>query len=157
MEDTKLPKKELIHELTETNNKSNLMAKPLILTILIVLVLGVGTGYIASNVSGFSGDKVTTINSGSNTSGEIKKGYTAGVNDTKTFANSAEGVVKEGGIDGEGEFHLVRPGGDSQNVYITSSVLDLSKFIGKKIKVWGSTQTAQKAGWLMDVGKVEVM
>ena len=27
---------------------------------------------------------------------------------------------------------------------------------GKKIKVWGQTQTAQYAGWLMDVGRVEV-
>jgi len=33
----------------------------------------------------------------------------------------------------------------------------LSKFVGKNIKVWGQTQSAQYAGWLMDVGRVEVL
>jgi len=37
-----------------------------------------------------------------------------GSNDTKTFKDTAEGTLKEGGIDGEGAFHLERPGGDSQ-------------------------------------------
>jgi hypothetical protein len=64
--------------------------------------------------------------------------------------------LQEGGIDGEGQYHLVRPGGDSQNVYLTSSVVDLSLFVNKKVKVWGQTQTAQKAGWLMEVGRVQV-
>jgi hypothetical protein len=65
-------------------------------------------------------------------------------------------VVKEGGIEDEGQYHLVRPGGDSQNVYMTSSSVDLAQFIGKKVKVWGQTQAAKKAGWLMDVGRVQV-
>ena len=69
----------------------------------------------------------------------------------------AEGTLKKGGIQDEGQFHLVRPGGDSQNVYLTSSIVDLSKFVDKKIKVWGQTQKARVAGWLMDVGKVEVL
>ena len=158
MSDQKLPKKELIHNF-ETSKKEqisdNSMKKPLIFTILIVLLLGVGTGYIASNVSGSSKKGPTSI-AGDVDSGEIKKGFSTGVNDTKAFPDTTEGVVKEGGIDGEGEFHLERIGGISQNVYMTSSVVDLSQFIGKKVKVWGSTQTAQKAGWLMDVGKIEV-
>ena len=40
---------------------------------------------------------------------------------------------------------------------MTSSVVDLSQFVDRKVKVWGSTQTAQVAGWLMDVGRVEVL
>ena len=64
--------------------------------------------------------------------------------------------MKNGGTEGEGQYHLVRPGGDSQNVYLTSSSVDLSQFMNQKIKVWGQTQTAQHAGWLMDVGKVQV-
>ena len=52
---------------------------------------------------------------------------------------------------------MVRPGGDSQNVYMTSGTVDLSKFINKNIKVWGQTQAAQHAGWLMDVGRIEVL
>jgi len=80
----------------------------------------------------------------------------AGVVDKKTFKDSAEGIMKEGGMEGEGNFHLERPGGISQNAYLTSSTVDLSKYIGKKVKVWGQTFTGQKAGWLMDVGLIEI-
>ena len=38
---------------------------------------------------------------------------------------------------------------------LTSSVVDLTKYEGKKVKVFGETQKALKEGWLMDVGKVE--
>lgn len=156
MEEEKLPKKELIHELTSPKKgKKNKNLQPLIFTIIIVVVLGVGTGYIASNFSGSTKKGYIQTNN-SSSGGSISKGFTAGVNDTKTFPDMAEGTVAEGGIDGEGTFHLVRPGGDSQNVYMTSSTVDLSQFVGKKIKVWGQTQTAKTAGWLMDVGKVEV-
>ena len=74
----------------------------------------------------------------------------------KTFKDSAEGIMREGGIDGEGNFHLERPGGLSQNVYLTSTTVDLSDYIGKKVKVWGQTFQADKAGWLMDIGSVEM-
>lgn len=61
-----------------------------------------------------------------------------------------------GGVDGEGTHHLVRPGGDSQNVYLTSSVVDLNQFVGKTVKVFGQTFATQTAGWFMDVGRVEL-
>ena len=49
-------------------------------------------------------------------------------------------------------------GGDaSQNVYLTSSVIDLSKYTGKKVQVWGETFQGQKAGWLMDVGRIKLL
>jgi hypothetical protein len=75
----------------------------------------------------------------------------------KNFKDQAEGTLKEGGIDGEGNFHLERPGGESQNVYLTSSTVDLSLYVGKKVRVYGQTFAGQKAGWLMDVGLVEVL
>lgn len=87
----------------------------------------------------------------------VEKGKIYGSDDASTFKDIAEGKLKEGGIEGEGQFHLERPGGPSQNVYLTSSLVDLSLFINRKIKVWGETQKAQKAGWLMDVGKIEVL
>ena len=80
-----------------------------------------------------------------------------GSNDTKTFKDIAEGDLKTGGIDGEGQFHLQRPGGESQNVYLTSSIVDLSAYVGKKVKIWGETHKAQHAGWLMDVGRLKVL
>ncbi len=155
MEDQKTPKKELIHDLNSSKKKGKSMVKPLLLTVIVVLILGVGTGYIASSLGGSKKGPVS-INS-SSSEGKIEKGFSAGVTDTKAFPDTAEGKLETGGIDGEGEYHLVRPGGDSQNVYMTSSAVDLSQFVGKKVKVWGQTQSAQKAGWLMDVGKIEVM
>ncbi len=80
----------------------------------------------------------------------------AGIVDKKTFKDSVEGILREGGIEGEGNFHIERPGGESQNAYLTSSTVDLSSYVGKKVKVWGQTFSGQKAGWLMDVGLVEI-
>jgi hypothetical protein len=82
---------------------------------------------------------------------------TEGIKDEKTFKDSATGVLQEGGFEGEGSFHLERAGGDSQNVYLTSSAVDLSLYVGKKVTVKGETFAAEKAGWLMDVGLVEVL
>ena len=62
-----------------------------------------------------------------------------------------------GGVDGEGSHHLVRPGGESQNVYLTSSIIDLDQFVGRSVKIWGATFEAQQAGWLMDVGRLQVL
>ena len=70
--------------------------------------------------------------------------------------DEAEGRLVEGGIEGEGSHHLERAGGESQNVYLTSSSVDLNAYVGKTVKVWGVTFDAQKAGWLMDVAKLEV-
>lgn len=155
--DTKLDQKpELIHKMSMDKTTTQSSFKMLPIIFIAVILLGIGTGYFVSNASGKGpGAKVTKYGAGSSSTA-IKKGDVFGVTDAKQFPDTAEGELKEGGIDGEGQFHLVRPGGDSQNVYMTSSTVDLSLFIGKKVKVWGSTQTAQKAGWLMDVGKLEV-
>lgn len=122
--------------------------------LIITALLGAGSGYFLANNS--MKGKTVNVEKMSNVS-SIEKGLVVGSNDTKTFKDSAEGALEAGGIDNEGQYHLVRPGGPTQYVYLTSSVIDLSKFIGKKVKVWGETQKAQKAGWLMDVGRVEVL
>ncbi len=116
----------------------------------LAVVVGVGAGLLFAKVLGHSNS------SSSSQPGSQQVQQTAGIVDKKTFKDSAEGILKNGGIDGEGSFHLERPGGASQNVYLTSSTVDLSKYVGKKVKVWGETFQAQKAGWLMDVGLVEV-
>ncbi len=136
----------------DTPNTTGAFYKIVILLVVVVL-LGVGTGFLLARNNG----KVGSLNVGSITSGSnVQTGKTYGSNDTATFKDTAEGVVKTGGIDGEGQFHLVRTGGDSQNVYMTSSILDLSLFTNRKVKVWGQTQQAKTAGWLMDVGRVQV-
>lgn len=147
--------KELIHNFDKENLKSAFTPK-VILMLFGVVVFGVLSGYLLASTSGNSllGKKVqTNLSNGES----VTKGTVVGSNDIKTFKDTAEGILKEGGIEGEGAFHLERPGGESQNVYLTSSSVDLSKFIDKKIKVWGQTQKAQTAGWLMDVGRIEVL
>lgn len=91
------------------------------------------------------------------TEGGTEKGKTFGVVDEKAFKDQAEGEIASGGIDGEGSHHLIRDGGESQYVYLTSSIVDLDQFVGKKVRVWGQTFEAQKAGWLMDVGRLEIL
>ena len=75
----------------------------------------------------------------------------------ETFSNNAKGYLEKGGIDGEGSHHLLRPGGPSQTLYMTSSVTDLDKFEGMEVEVWGETFTSEKAGWFMDVGRVQIV
>ena len=128
---------------------------PKLLGILVVtILLGVGSGYLLSKGSATGGN---ALQAGTVNPSSLSKGAAIGSSDTKTFKDIAEGTLKTGGIKGEGQFHLVRPGGDSQSVYLTSSNLDLSKLVGKKIKVWGETQKAEHAGWLMDVGRTEIL
>lgn len=133
--------------------KDHLFSKPFIAILAVVILLGLGSGYLLSGQKGTRNSILAPSLSGES----VVEGSVVGSDDTKTFKDTAQGTLQEGGIDGEGQYHLVRPGGASQNVYMTSSVVDLSQFIGKKVKVWGETQAAQTAGWLMDVGRVEVL
>jgi len=142
----------LVHDFNKESLKNAFTPKVLALLVFVV-VLGIGAGYIVSSKTGPASIKTLNVAN----SGSVAKGTIIGSNDTTTFKDTVEGTLKEGGINGEGAFHLVRPGGDSQNVYLTSSSVDLSKFINQKIKVWGATQKAQYAGWLMDVGRIEVL
>lgn len=109
-------------------------------------------------VSGFGASRLFAKGN-SSVSSSILQGApkeSLGQKNTKLFPDMAEGTVKKGGVEGEGTHHLVRKGGVSQNVYMTSSVVDLDSLVGKKVTVWGKTYAAQKAGWLMDVGYIEV-
>ncbi len=80
----------------------------------------------------------------------------AGKLDPSVKYDTAQGILKEGGINGEGTYHLEREGGASKNVYLTSSMVDLGLFLGKKVEIWGETIASKKAGWLMDVAKIKV-
>ena len=141
----------LIHDL-DSKTVENTFTLPKFFSILtVVTVAGLIIGFLFS----LTKKTITTDNQVGSKSAKVEK--TAGIADKKTFKDKAEGILKEGGLDGEGNFHLERPGGESQNVYLTSTTVDLSQYTGKKIRVWGETFSAEKAGWLMDVGLVEVL
>lgn len=147
---------------TKSSKKGSGMtkSKPIIIGFLVV-ILGIASGYgLALARNGGTGEGVLNNEPGLKrevSSGEITVGTKVGIADEKTFKDSTEGQLEKGGIDGEGSHHLLRPGGESQTVYITSSVIDLDQFIGRKVKVWGETMAADKAGWFMDIGKLEVL
>ncbi len=122
-----------------------------------LFILGSVSGFLIAK-SRLNSSEVTSSTTNLPTSKtDIKVGQVFGSNDEKTFRDHAVGVLVKGGIDGEGSHHLVRPGGPSKNVYLTSSVVDLDMFEGDKVEVWGETFGAKKAGWLMDVGRVKVL
>ena len=121
--------------------------------ILIVVTLSVGLGIL----SGF-------ILASKNKAGLASAGLTLTTAknaqaDTRTFRDFAEGTIKarpqpsDNSEYTEGTHFLDREG--AVPVALTSSVVDLSKYEGKKVKVFGETQKALKEGWLMDVGKIE--
>src|SRR3989344_5245290 len=129
----------LIHNL-DSNSETKSFTLSVFFSILIsVILLGIITGFFLGS-SNKASTKVIQK------SGSAKLQKTAGIADKKTFKDKAEGI-----------FHLERPGGKSQNVYLTSTTVDLSQYIGKKVRVWGETFQAEKAGWLMDVGLVEIL
>ncbi len=134
-------------------NKTN----PMILVVAAVLVIaaGVGTGWM---LSGANASSKGSANVSTQQKDVMKQSDNeAGIDDSEAFPDTATGTLVKGGIEGEGQYHLERTGGPSQNVYLTSTVIDLASFEGKKVEVKGQTLSGKKAGWLMDVGRVKVV
>ncbi len=136
-------------ELTKKLDFTNTSLRLLILILVVALLAGLGTGYkLASNSA-----KSSVANSKET---QIAK---SAQKDTRTFRDFAEGTLKKKEVSkgadaySEGTHTLIRQ--NAVPVALTSSVVDLSKYEGKKVKVYGETQKAVKEGWLMDVGKVE--
>jgi hypothetical protein len=159
MEEAKPSETPIVHDLAEAKQTKveKIVMLKLIPLALIVIILGIGSGYFLSSQKRSSGGALSGKQVAPAPSGEIKKGQIFGSADEKAFRDSAEGTLQKGGLDTEGSHKLIRPGGDSQTVYLTSSALDLDQFVGKKVKVWGETNKATKAGWFMDVGRVEIL
>ena len=125
----------------------------LMLGAFLIVLLGVGSSWlIYSKVI----NKTSTTNTGA-APGAVVTDKGAGVLDPQVKYDNATGNLLDGGIGNEGTHHLEREGGPTKSVYLTSSVIDLSKFVGKKVEVWGQTLASKKAGWLMDVAKIQVV
>lgn len=118
----------------------------------IVVFAGLGVGWFVSG-------RKTTTSSVNKATGPavIVTQNEAGAADASSFKDTATGTLQSGGIRGEGTYHLDRPGGATQTVYLNSTIVDMKPFVGKKVQVWGETQASQYAPWLMDVGKIKVV
>jgi len=144
-------KEHIMKKFPKNNKKKNLS---LILASFLVVLAGVSTGWLLSGGALGSGTKRSAEDIAP---GAVLDQKEAGIADESLFADFVEGVLEEGGVDGEGTHHLVREGGPSKYVYLTSTVIDLQSFLGKNVTVWGETVAGQTAGWLMDVGKIKVI
>jgi len=140
-------KEELVHPLAPEKKLVLPKFMPILIAVLLILA-GIGTGFFLSQ-------KQLSIFLPGGKAKIIKTEKMIGSTDVKTFRDQAEGTLEKGGIDGEGTHKLIRTGGESQTAYLTSSIINLDDYIGKKVRVWGETFAAQKASWLMDVGRVE--
>lgn len=113
------------------------------------VVLGIISGYVLSTKGGNGNLTGASLLTGAPKTAQ---------QDTSTFKDFAEGIIKAKPQPSNGEYtegtHILNRVG-AVPVALTSSVVDLSKYEGKKVKVYGETQKALKEGWLMDIGKVE--
>ena len=126
--------------------------------IIVALILGGGvSGYFLSGQSQLTGSVTGTKVGSQQTKGGVPR--EAGVNNPSVYKDRAQGRLEENNNKEvpEGSHRLIRPGGEDQTAYLTSSVLDLNLFLGECIEIWGETHAAQKAGWLMDVGRVKLL
>jgi hypothetical protein len=118
-----------------------------------ILVSSVGLGILAGWLLVGSGKKTAA-------GLPVIKNPPTASQDTRTFRDFAEGTIQKRPAPKnpdeyvEGTHFLIREG--AVPVALTSSVVDLSQYEGKKVEVFGETQKAIKEGWLMDVGKVEI-
>jgi len=137
----------------DTNQK---FMKKIFLGLLSVLVIlgGITTGYLLSNrLGGQNGG--AKISSKSET--VITENEAEAPNFNEEESDSAEGVLNVGTIEGEGTHYLDRGAGENKYVYLTSTVINLKNYVGKKVQVWGNTLAATNAPWLMDVQKIKVI
>ncbi len=133
--------------------RSNSLGKvvPLFL-IAVIIAAGTFTGLVLSSRNKNAQKSAPVASEEENLSTEVKESF------SQTFKDEAEGTVeKNDELDkyAQGTHKLIRPGGESQTAFLTSTVLDLDEYVGKKVKVFGETFGSQQVGWLMDVGKVE--
>ncbi len=132
----------------DTSDKSQ--KKTLYLIIPVVILAGLGIGWL---LSGGNKSQSNSLTEAPKTQSSSKE---AGVlNDS--CKDTVQGTLKEGGLEGDGTHHLDRGMGANKDVYVSSTVADLSLFVNKKVEVTGQTITGRKAGWLMDVCKIKVI
>lgn len=135
--------------------KRNILSKFLpVLIVVIVVAAGILSGLVfSSRAKSAKQIASSTLQNDQNLTPEVQKSF------NQTFKDQAEGIIqKNDQFDkyAQGTHKLIRPGGESQTAFLTSSVLDLDQYDGKKVKVFGETFGSSQVGWLMDVGKVDI-
>lgn len=151
-----------VRSIPSLENTNNLMSnKPNVLTVITFLLVAIAGFYSGASLKARATSGLVGGVDGKSIKAEVpatgvKVGDIYGSPDEKAFRDSATGVLDKGGLNGEGTHKIVRPGGASQTVYVTSSVIDLDILVGHQITAWGETFKGQKVSWLMDIGRVKI-
>ncbi len=117
---------------------------------LAIVSAGTATGYLLADSSGeqASSPEATV---------EQPKERPKSAEEDKAFSVCAEGkleALKESDLATyDGTYRLVT-GEVGKDAYLTSSVVELSKYEGDRVTVWGESHASRKVGWLMDVGRI---
>lgn len=121
----------------------------------IVILAGLGVGWFVSGKKAAN----SVANKAAGVPAVVVTQTEAGVTDPSTIKDvtTATGTLQTGGIRGEGTYHLDRPGGSTQTVYLNSTIVNMKPFVSAKVQVWGQTQASQYAPWLMDVSKIKMV
>ncbi|QQG43544.1 MAG: hypothetical protein HYW45_00805 [Candidatus Daviesbacteria bacterium] len=130
--------------------KSSQTVKIMVAVLISTIALGGITGYLMANKN-----PISNLSTGIN--GTPPK---SAQQDSKTFRDFAEGVIKPKSTESDNYSegtHILQRDNNPTPVALTSSVVDLSQYEGKKVRIYGETQKAVTEGWLMDVGKVEII
>lgn len=136
-----------------SSKKFNKNVPLMVIGAVVVVLAGVATGWLMAG----NKESLSSTTSGSQKTSANGQVTEAGMGDTSSYQSTVEGILKEGGIKGEGTHYIDRGLGESKYVYLTSSVVDLDTFVDKKVQVWGDTISAKYASWLIDVGKIKVI
>jgi hypothetical protein len=145
-----------------TNNLPKKAPLLSIYMILIVVALATALGFWLSRFQAteennlFSSNKDIISIEEIDDADQIEVGKVYG-NSGKIYKDTTTGIVQKGSINGVGTHILKREGGDSQNVSLTSSSVDLDLFIDRKVEIQGETNASDKTSWLLDVGMVTVL
>ena len=131
----------------------NYNTRKLFLIITLPIALGIFTGAYFGGQDLF---KKVVYKDVSGKSLVLAKGQEVGSNDKKSTRDSAIGLLVNSDDLIKGTYMLVR-GSDALTVYLTSSTIDLSQFVGLGIQIWGETFQRENVGWFMDVIRLKVI
>lgn len=148
----------ILHTL-EPKHIKNIIALPIAITILVLTML---LAFFSGNIIAKSTKKGSVVSGNTKTNNSqvvvaTEVGLKEGKCDQNEFPDTAEGIVREGGLNSEGTHQLEREGGPSKTATLTSSTVNLDNYIGKKVKVCGKTFNSQKVAWLLDIGYIEAI
>lgn len=120
---------------------------------LAIVLAGVGSGYLLSRTGRASSGEEAAPGV-TQTNGEI------GVQDENLSRDCAQGILEANDPadkNTEGSHHLIREGGPSKTLHMTSSVLALDDYVGKKVEVCGETLDSKRVAWFMDVVRLKLL